>query len=91
MNMNKEELEKEFDKKFPCIEAIEYSWLTDIKQFIFETMIVEVLKSIMPNFDNLDRVWVNRSYEYQTSIIAWEKQFKEKIKQKVKTLYNIEL
>jgi hypothetical protein len=40
--MNKKELEKMFDEKFEDI----YYWKDDIMQFIFETIIPEVLRDI---------------------------------------------
>ena len=57
MNMNKEELEKMFDDKFPATD-LHHTWTimwwkyecpfpSEAKQFIFETIIPEVLKSVL--------------------------------------------
>ena len=81
----REELEKMFDEKFSIIcenmPIVSWDWkfyeLNDIKQFIFETLIPKVLKSIIPNYDV--------EYFYETDFA------RVYIKQKAKELYWIDL
>ena len=76
--MNKEELEKIFDEKVTSMRIYdEYrnEITDDIKEFIFDTVIPEVLKSVMP--------WDNSNVAYYFS--------KDNIKQKVKEQFNINL
>lgn len=79
--MNKEQLEKIFDEKFwiaPSYERIKHEVYTnDMKQFIFETIISEVLKSIIPNF----------TYNKDTT----REDCFDEIKQRAKDLYWIEI
>ena len=74
--MNKEQLEKMFDEM--------YTWRDkhNMKQFIFETVIPEVLKSII---DEDDFIMVNGHY------FKWYTDKISGIKQKAKDLYNITL
>lgn len=77
--MNKEKLEILFQKKF-FVEKwnIQVKDYVEIKQFIFETIIPEVLKSLIyPNW------WL----QFSNWRFIWE----EEIKQKAKELYWIDL
>jgi hypothetical protein len=69
--MNREEMEKMFYEKF--------TWdnLYEVKQFIFETIIPEVLKGMLKEDNKFHQTYVN--------------DFNKWIKQKVKELYNITL
>lgn len=90
--MNKEEIEQMFDEFIRNWRYdLSHCERDEIKKYLFETIIPEVLKSVIPKFDNLDRVWRDRSFTHQTSIIVWEQQYLEKIKQKAKQLYWIDL
>lgn len=55
MIMNREELENEFEKEFSDIEKLLRKFsdqdLDDIKTYIFDTIIPEVLKSIIDKID----------------------------------------
>ena len=54
--MNRKELEKMFDERFSWISrSIEKNYeedLTTVKNYIFETIISEVLKSVMPEWES---------------------------------------
>ena len=73
--MNKEELEKTINHFYNC-------WFNDyeLKDFIFETIIPEVLKSMLV----YEWHWIN-------PIIEKRKYANKLIKQKAKELYNINL
>lgn len=75
----REELEKMFDEKFE-IHKMPNRYNRDIKQFIFETIIQEVLNNFIINTDD------NISIE-----LYYNDLFNEKFKQKAKELYNITL
>ena len=77
--MNKEQLEKKFDYNF----GHDNEDLPIIKKFIFETIIPEVLKSI------LEINW-ERSNDFTKSKISWNYILKD-IKQKAKELFWIDL
>jgi len=89
--MNKKILEEMFDEKLKDItidyddywNPLIYNWNNNIINFIFETIIPEVLKSI------LETNW-ERSNDFTKSKISWNYIFKD-IKQKAKELYWIDL
>ncbi len=72
----REELEKMFDEKFGCI-IWNQTEIDQINDFIFETIIVEVLKSILKENNKYNQNYVN--------------DFNKSIKQKAKELYWIDL
>ena len=82
-NMNKKELEKMFDEEFDELLKIdrwergydELDVTDEVKQFIFKTIIPEVLNSVLPE-------WNKKSYIST---------YKNYIKPKIKELYNIDL
>ena len=89
--MNREELEKMFDEIFSNLyEEEDYmDWsiwnnekTDEVKQFIFDTITLEVLKSVIPK-EEVD--YTNDSYS------AWYNRSIFIIKQKAKELYNINL
>ena len=88
--MNKIDLEKIIDKNF-CIERYCANWpfleekeidISDVKQFIFETIIPEVLNSI------IDRPFLSEADDLYRE---WYDDCISDIKQKAKKLYNINL
>lgn len=94
--MTREELEKMFDKKFPFTD-IHYSnepmwWKYEVpfpseaKQFIFETIIPEVLKSVIPE----ENEWYLINFE-EDNKYALENIIIQNIKQKAKENFNIDL
>ena len=85
--MNKEQLEKMFDKQ-NFYETWYRSWeeyvnFEEIKQFIFNEIIPEVLNSML-------EINSERSNDFTKSKISWNNIFKD-IKQKAKELYWIYL
>ena len=82
-----EQLEKEFDDKIWMMDVSDPIDAKELKNYIFQELLPQVLSEIIPDFDNFDRVWIDRSYEYQTNIILWEKQYLEKLKQKAKEMW----
>lgn len=97
--MNRQELEKKFDEKFLNWNTrIPTQYNEDVKQFIFETIIPKVLKSVIldywkHNFDKKPRILnyhTERLYE-EDLMTSWNNICIDKIKQKVKELYNITL
>jgi hypothetical protein len=80
--MNKEELEKMFNERFIVNQNIgNWNFVNINKQcfdFIFETIIPEVLKSVMPNYVIS---WIQEEFDMHSPII----------KKKVKDLYWITL
>ena len=89
--MNREELEKMFDEIFSNLyEEEDYmDWsiwnnekTDEVKQFIFDTITLKVLKSVIPK-EEVD--YTNDSYS------AWYNRSIFIIKQKAKELYNINL
>lgn len=92
--MTREELEKMFDKKFVNkIDKwfSDYDWtdrytelknwidVKDIKIFIFETIIPELLKNVIPEENN----WSYALYDsWWNDCINWNKWMKQKIKEK---------
>jgi hypothetical protein len=86
--MNREELEKMFDDKFPLERSQIWDWKVfqrtpspeAVKQFIFETIIPEVLKSVM----------LEKREENNHIDLAYNNYWKY-IKNKAKELYNINL
>ena len=100
--MNKEQLENMFDENFRMWSNWEliYDWQLDewteydyVKQFIFETIIPELLKSVMPEFDNLESInkYGEKSLDYLNAWSNWEAKYMQKLKQKAKELYWIDL
>lgn len=87
--MNREELEKMFDERFTDIESLlrknDWDDLSDIREFIFETIIPEVLKSVTPEKmpDNKDIV--------TSAMIYWNNNCIDYVKNRAKELYNITL
>lgn len=88
----RQELEKMFDEKFWDLWSIDFNndwnnntYITDdVKLFIFETIIPEVLKSVTIEID-----W-NWSNDFSKSKVSWNYIIKD-IKQKAKELYWIDL
>lgn len=80
--MTREELEKMFDEYFEWKDEIEIINNIYIKQFIFETIIPEVLKSILLNEKHTDD---NSEFDW------WYNRCIDDIKQKAKELYWITL
>ena len=84
-NMNNiKEIEKMRDDKFDIF-GISYDWKSNKIQFIFETIIPEVLKSVMP-----EKLWWHQE-EQQRIFAWWYDACIEEIKQKAKELYWIDL
>lgn len=78
--MNKEELEKIINDRFPSIESIEREWISILNKFIFETIIPEVLKSIIWKEKSDDSLY----WKIYNRDLKWRKQ-------KAKQLYWIDL
>lgn len=84
--MNKEQLEKMFDDKFydnfwSMRWVAPIATISEIKQFIFETIIPEVLNSVIPKeFTILNTIYAE-----------WHNDCLDNIKQKALNLYNITL
>jgi hypothetical protein len=77
--MNKQELEKKLNEaitELDCYWDLSYNRIENFKDTFFETIIPEVLKSVIPDEDTL---------------FYCEKQIVIEIKQKAKELYNINL
>ena len=74
--MSREELEKIIDNNDSYLS----NWKT-LKEFIFETIIQEVLKSVI----------AEECFKYDDYFNAWYNRATEDIKQKAKDLYNITL
>lgn len=91
--MNKEQLEKMFDEKFKLKQERYNIYLhedfNDIKQFIFSTMIVEVLKSILPDMEK-PKLW-SENQDLYIAYANWYNKSMNDIKQKAKQLYWIDL
>ena len=83
--MNKIELEKMRDDKFDIF-GIPYDWKSNKIQFIFETIIPEVIKNILPK----EHDWILIDF-YEENQYAIENKLLYKIEQKAKELYWIDL
>ena len=102
--MIREQLEKMFDEKF-CHKIdkwfIDYDWTSSytelknwidekkLKQFIFETIIPEVLKSVMD--DEVKNICSKEINPILHWCDLWWNEILQNIKQKAKELYNITL
>ena len=92
--MNKEQLEKMFDDEFnvnttnPIYDHYNFDNHSphEIKDFIFETIIPEVLKSVIPEYRN-----TQTKDDEINSMRYWRNDCIEEVKQKAKELYWIEL
>ena len=85
--MNKKELEKMFEDKITSMRIYDEYWveITDIvQQFMYKTIIQEVLKSIIPKEREYDEL-NDDNYEVWFNVCIW------KIKRKLKDNYNITL
>lgn len=84
--MDKKQLEKMFDKNFPTLKESRFDRFevmpepTELKQFIFETIIPDVLKSMLVC-----------EWNWTDDIIEYRKYSNTNIKRKAKILYNITL
>lgn len=82
--MNRKELEKMFDERFGISQSYERIkddvFMNDLKQFIFNEMIPEVLNSILPKYLSIEHY---REYRNIDCV--------DDIKEKAKELYNINL
>lgn len=88
--MNREELEKMFDNQnFYEISYRSWEWYVDfeqIKSYIFNTIIVEVLKSVIPELQN------TQTNDYQINDMRyWSNDCIHYIKQKAKEQFWIDL
>ena len=84
----REQLEKMFDENFASSIDNEYytQHLNFIKEFIFETIMPEVLNSVIPNY-----VDTNTKDELLNDMRWWHNNCIDEIKQKAKELYWITL
>ena len=84
--MKKEDLEEMFDERFSDISrSIEKNYdedLWDVKDYFFETIIPEVLKSVIPTLER---------YAVEWDYLWWINDAIKYSKQKAKELYNITL
>ena len=81
--MNKEELEKIYEDMY---DKLSYG---DFKSYVFEDIIPEVLKSII---DIRDEDWEKEDWEdYREDFKLWAIEWIERIKQKAKELYLVDL
>jgi len=92
--MTKQKLEEMFNEKFNW-DLIINDWYHDyliadeIKQFIFEKIILEVLKEFIFEKEK-PKLWSENQDEY-VWFANWYNSYVEDIKQKAKELYNIDL
>ncbi len=90
--MNKEEIEKMFDEEFDWLCLLNSDWdnvTYRIKEVFFEEMLPKILKSII---DIRDEDWEKEDWEdYREDFKLWAIEWIERIKQKSKELYNIDL
>jgi len=86
--MNREELEKMFDEVFEEAYYRNHTHLKyDVKQFIFDTIIPEVLKNVIPEYK-----WSTQTKDDEINLMRyWHTDCINDMKQKAKELYNINL
>ena len=88
--MNNKELEQMFDNKFNIhylrIFREDYEIISDVKEFMFDTIIPEILKSVIPDLKDTQTndEWINMMRYWNNDCIY-------EIKQKAKELYWIDL
>jgi len=96
--MNKQEIEKRFDEEFGDIAAWQridgiregnngiYYPKSEIKNFIFNEIIPEVLKSVLP-----EKQPTNMKCEIERAYNCGENLCRERVQNRAKELYNIDL
>ena len=91
--MNREELEKMFDEMLSKLDwDIEYWELklrnsSDIKKYLFDTIITEVLKSVIPEYK-----WSTQTKDDEINLMRyWHTDCINDMKQKAKEQFNINL
>ena len=81
--MNREKLRKKINKKFNENNIINY----DIKELIFDTIIPEVLKSVLPEYK-----WSTQTKDDEINLMRyWHTDCINDMKQKAKEQFNINL